>query len=326
MTRSQRSSYAVLFVVLMLLSAGCGGVAGRTTRSGVVTTPVTLEVAPWVDQPVGSSQFLALLPKPLPPTPPQTGAPRCLPSNLSASSRALGISMDDGVVIGLRNTGRAACLLRGTPRVVAVEPGRPDVVATADPMPSYGEVADTPPDGISELQVDVPAACSTDGGGSNRGFPIYQTLIIEMPGGGTKVVRGLLLTFQCGISNTPFWSAQPPPTYPPEPLVYLAVHLQLLPVTVHAGSTLDYQVDLVNPGARSVPLSPCPVYEEWSTIPTKFASRLNCSTIHAIAARGEVRYQMEMAIPVGAASGPAKIWWSLFGVGTYIARATFQVG
>jgi hypothetical protein len=52
-------------------------------------------------------------------------------------------TQDDGVVVAIRNTGPAACLLTGTLRVVASAPGRATVVATSEPMPSYGEITDT---------------------------------------------------------------------------------------------------------------------------------------------------------------------------------------
>ncbi|HXY45718.1 MAG TPA: hypothetical protein VEH29_16145 [Acidimicrobiales bacterium] len=234
------------------------------------------------------------------------------------------MSQNDGVVVRLRNTGRTACLLRGTPRVVASAPGQATVFATTAPMWPLGEIANTAPGGIVAVIINVPVACPADPGGGNIGLPVYHRLRISIPGGGNKKIGSLHLMFQCGMSTTPFFTPKPQPTYPPDPLVALIPHLQL-PASVRAGTTLLYQVELVNPESRPVALSPCPVYLEWSDFPTKLAYRLNCRNTHPIAAHGQVRYQMEIAIPVSAPLGPAQVWWSLFGPSTHIGRGQVQV-
>ncbi len=187
-----------------------------------------------------------------------------------------------------------------------------------------GEVANTAPGATVAVNVEVPVACQADPGGGNQGLPQYHTLLISIPGGGNKQIGGLHLTFQCGMSTTPFFTPKPQPVYRPDPLDALVPHVQL-PASVKAGDTLIYEVELVNPGNHSVALSPCPVYLEWSGIPTKFEYRLNCRSVHAIPAHGRVRYQMEMAIPGSAALASVQVLWQLFGPSCPIGRGQVQV-
>jgi hypothetical protein len=200
--------------------------------------------------------------------------------------------------------------MRGTPTVMAEAPGHAAVVATKARIPSFGEVADTAPGQEVTFFVDVPEICPADTGGFENGLARYHSLDIVLPGGGRKVLKGLSLTFQCGMSTTPFFTSKPAPSSPPDLLAHLVPRL-LLPETVRAGSTLVYQVELSNPTNKVVPLSPCPGYLEHSSIPTKLEYGLNCLTVRSIPARGEVRYEMDMAIPASAPPGAATVFWSL---------------
>jgi hypothetical protein len=225
------------------------------------------------------------------------------------------VSGDDGAFIALRNTGSAACTLSGTPRVVASAAGHVTVVAGREPMPPDDEIADTAPGGTVVVRVDVPTYCKANPTGAiGRAMP-YHSLVIPIPGGGAKKVGGLRLSFPCGMSTTPFYTPKPGPTYPPDLLASLVPRLRL-PATVRRGTTLDYEVDLYNPGDRPVALSPCPAYLEHSDVPTKLLYRLDCRSVHSVPAHGEVRYAMEMAIPADAPVGPMGMWWTFFGPST----------
>ena len=149
-------------------------------------------------------------------------------------------------------------------------------------------------------------------------------LAISILGGITKKVGGLSLSFPCGMSATPLFVGKPQPTYPANPLVGLVPYLRL-PATIKAGSTLHFEVDLSNPGDRPVVLSPCPVYLEHSDIPTKLLYRLDCRTVRSIPAHGQVRYEMEMAIPDAAPLGPAEVFWGLVGASTTTAQGQVLV-
>ena len=236
----------------------------------------------------------------------------------------IGAMQDDGMVIWFRNTGPAACTPTGTPRVVAASPGQPTVIATAGRMPSYGERSDVAAGGTVFEQVDVPEFCPADPGRSDRGDAVYHSLAISILGGITKKVGGLSLSFPGGMSATPLFVGKPQPTYPANPLVGLVPYLRL-PATIKAGSTLHFEVDLSNPGDRPVVLSPCPVYLEHSDIPTKLLYRLDCRTVRSIPAHGQVRYEMEMAIPDAAPLGPAEVFWGLVGASTTTAQGQVLV-
>jgi hypothetical protein len=299
---------------------------GNTTVGGpTTTTAVTGEVVPWVDEPASSSLLSSLLPRALPPTPPRTGAPPCTVRELLA---AIGgpteVSGDEGVVIVLRNNGSAACLLTGTPRVVASAPGHVAVMAALERMPPNGESADTAPGGTVVVRVDVPTYCKANPLGAISRVTPYHSLAISIPGGGAKKVGGLRLSFPCGMSTTPFFTPKPGPTYPADTLATLVPRLRL-PATVRPGTTLEYEVDLFNPGNRPVALSPCPVYLEHSNLPTKLLFRLDCRSVHLVPAHSQVRYEMEMAIPADAPGGPMGLWWTFFGPSTRTAHGQVLV-
>jgi hypothetical protein len=269
-------------------------------------------VVPWLDEPATLSMLASLQPRPLPLPRPQTGAPPCVDSNLSVVTiRPVSATQDDGVIIGLRNTSHAACMLSGRPGVVAAEPGEPTVVAEAEAVSPYGEKADTPAGGIVFVQVDVPSSgCPADPTGSDRGYPVYHSLIITLPGGVMRQVSAFSFRFPCGMSATPFFMPTPQQSYPVNRVAALVPQLRL-PAAVKAGTTLHFEVDLSNPGNRSVALSPCPVYIEASGPAIKLEYRLNCRSVRTIAGHARVRYAMEMAIPRSAQAGEARIYWGL---------------
>ncbi len=253
----------------------------------------------------------SLLVKPLPTKPPLANAPPCAASQLVvASVDPLQITQDVGFSVALRNTGRTACLLRGRPHVVASKPGKPTVTARPEGMAPDSEIANTDPGKLVSVWIDIPVICAADPGGGNQGLPGYNHLLISFPGGGSKLIAVRSVTMACGMGVTPFFTGKPPPVYPPDPLVHLVSRLRL-PAAVKPGTILRYQVELFNPGSRAVPLSPCPGYIEHSYIPTKLEYELNCRSVHAIPAHGEVTYDMEMAIPDSASAGSAEVFWGL---------------
>jgi hypothetical protein len=85
-------------------------------------------------------------------------------------------------------------------------------------------------------------------------------------------------------------SAKPP--YCPRPPPAAAGQRQ-------GGTTLVFQVDLVNPENRPVALSPCPVYVESSDIPTELEHRLNCLSVRSVpaTARCATRWRWQYGSP-----------------------------
>lgn len=280
---------------------------------------------PWINTSASSVLLNSLKPRSLPPVPPETSAAPCLARNLSVSSvHPVGATQNDGVMVTFRNAGSSSCLLRGTPQVDASEKGQRTVGAAREALPNYGEVANTAPGATVDVEVDVPATCRADPGGSNKGWATYHDLTVTFPSGSTKSISGVNLSFPCGMFTTPFFTVKPPLRYPPYYLGALAPHL-VLPESVRAGSTLTYEVDLVNLSKRSVALTPCPAYLEHSAAPTKFEYALNCRGVHAISAHGQVRYQMKMVIPLNSPHGRLEVWWELVGPSDRSGRGYVQL-
>jgi hypothetical protein len=309
-----RRLVAVLAILTGALGVGIGIAA--TTSSAV----------PWVDKPVTPALLMSLQPKPLPTTPPKTGAPPCTSSALEVEP-AVGLQwmQNDGVAIRFRNIGTAACLFRGTPFVVATSPGNPSVVATNLRLAATGgEIADTPVGGIVSVDVSALIMCPADPGGNEQGLPVYHGLVLTLPGGTERTVSGLNLSLPCGLAVTPFSMPKPSPTYPPYRLASLRPRIAL-PSTVKAGGTLVYEVTLRNPLSRPVSLSPCPAYIEHSSSDIKLEYQFNCSSVHAIAAHASVVYQMKMAVPDSTPTGAMTVYWSVIGPNTTESRATVDV-
>lgn len=284
------------FVLLPSIITACGN-AEATGRSE------DNQVVPWVAAPPPPY----VTPTPLPTAPPPTDAPPCRSAHLSLAY--VGENGAGGhvlIAIAFKNTGAAPCLLSGVPRVVAAAPGRATVVAGPGGMPPWGWVADIAPGASAAVQLDVPDDCGSGGGHSVE----YPGVVVYLPAGGAKTVKVPGLALTCGMSASQLALPEPAPRYPPDILATLVPRLRL-PAYVRAGTMMGYEVDLFNPRDRPVALSPCPSYLEWSSIPTKQPHLLNCQHVRSIPARGEVRYQMEMAVPADAPSGPTEVFWAL---------------
>ena len=307
-----------LVAVLAILTGALGvGIGSANAKPMVV---------PWADRPVSSALLASLQPKLLPATPPKTDAPPCKSSALELEP-AVGLqwTQNGGVAIRFRNTGAAPCLLRGRPSVVAAFPGHPFVAATALGIAATrGDVADTPVGGTVSVDVSAPITCASDPGGNEQGLPVYPSLILVLPGGGERIVRGLHLSLPCGLAVTPFSMPIPSPTYAPYWLASLRPTIGL-PSAVKAGGTLVYEVTLHNPLSRPVALSPCPAYIEHTSSDIKLEYQFNCSSVHAIAAHASVHFQMKMAIPDATPSGAMTVFWSVIGPNTIETRGTVDV-
>jgi hypothetical protein len=301
-------------------------VLASTLGLGAATAYAKNLVVPWVNNRATPALIGSLLPKPLPAPAPKTDAPPCTSSQLALQPvTGLQWSQNSGVAVRLRNTGSSACLLRGTPKVAASSPGHPNVVATPLGLAATdGEVANTPAGGLVSADVSVPVACASNPGGSNQGLPTYRRLVITLPGGGTRTISGLNLTFPCGMAVTPFNMPKPSPTYARYWIQYLKPRVAL-PASVKAGGTLVYEITLTNPLSRPVALTPCPAYIEHSSSDIKLEYRLNCTFVHSIPAHSFSIYQMKMAIPDTTPSGPMTVFWSVIGPGTISSHATVDV-
>jgi Protein of unknown function (DUF4232) len=304
-----------LVVLALLIASSVWYVAGV-----VSTKPRSI---PWVNQPATSALVNSLMPKPLPIPKPKTNAPPCTAA-LALSVGILQWSQNGGVALVFRNSGSTTCLLRGTPRVVAVESGERNVVAAAAPLPTFAEVANTATGATVTVDVSAPIECATNPGGSNQNSPVYHRLVVTMPGGAIRTLRGLTLYFPCGMSVTPFLTQKPAVKYSVLSMAYLVPHVHL-PTSVRNGNTLTYNVELSNPLRRAVALSPCPAYIEHSSLGTKLEYQLNCTTVREIPAHQSVWYQMKMPVAASVHPGLVTVFWSLIVGPTPEARATVRV-
>lgn len=315
-----RRRAALGWVLLAGVLVGCGQPARLPAREAA--RPGGGQAVPWVDQPAGPPEAPS---RPSAPVPLHPSAPACAASALSiAALLPVQVTQDSGVAIEVRNAGRVPCVLTGTPTVSATTPGQARVLASAGAMPSASQAAYALPGGSVWLSVDAPLTCARDPGGAGRELPSYHRLVVSLPEGGRLEVGGVDLRFPCGMSTTPFYARVPPPPSVPDPLAELVPHLGLPPTTPDPG-TLHYEVTLSNPGSRAVELSPCPTYIEFSSLPTKFLYRLNCSRVRSIPGRGQVTYRMEMTLPALAGLGSIRVGWTLLGPGTRSAGGRVQL-
>ncbi len=317
--RTFRHSCLALLVGMTVAVSSCGATAAttaaRSTTSATATTKAGIgkdpkshsALVPWIDSP----SPVPPVSKPLPTTVPKTDAPPCSPNNLSLVDISVSQIMGaHGLIVQLRNVGLKACLLSGTPEVVAKGSGLPDIKAADRSMLSFGERSDTAPGKTVFLFVEATEACARPG----QNPTVYSILDISYPKGGELVLNEIKLPEYCGIAVSPFYSVKPSPQYPSPPTLHL-IPSMVLPASVNAGTTLTYEVDVSNPLEKTVDLSPCPIYMEYSSFRTSFLYHLNCSSVHSIPPYGTVRYQMKMAIPADAPIGKASIHWVFFGPG-----------
>ena len=296
----RRNTLVLLPMVLTMVLASCTTVPSQIKPDKVVKS----SLIPWIDAP----SSLPPTPAPIPAPPPQTDAPPCNSANLAYVSWFGAQTSGRGVIIRIRNTGHAACLMSGTPDAVAAGRDLPDLTAWKGATFIFGQVANTPAGKSVYLYVSAPAACAT----VDQTPKIYSTLFINYPMGGKLVIGNLRLPSYCGIGVSPFFMPKPGPQYPTPPTIGLIPTLKL-PATVKAGTTLVYEVDLYNPAHSTVRLAPCPVYMEYSSFSNGQLYHLNCSSVSSIPPGGKLRYQMKFFIPKSTPATEASIHWSFFG-------------
>lgn len=315
---------AVLAVVVVVMAVQRAS-THRTPPAPEQRTPAGL--VPWIG---------AVAPDPLsyrPHTAPTTGtsssASSPATSTLCAASaltpivgRGGGISQHWSVVVSVRNTGGRPCALPGPVKVVATQPGLPDVTATKSgvwgrPGPPARYLA---PHAEALLGVDSPGYCASypAGGATSRG-PVYHHVRLELPGGGSITVGvnpGVGL--RCGLEATDFWTREPAPADPSDPLEYLRVTLQP-PQSVRAGAEFSYVVSLLNPSGQAIRLTPCPGYLQFarsaasSSVYVKQSYALNCAPVANLRPAQTARFEMRMTLPAELPPGKLLIGWSLVG-------------
>jgi hypothetical protein len=285
-------------VALALLAAGCSSAHERRGTE------------PWVNRPLPTYRS---------PEPNlisySTTAPACRADQLRVGKRPNGVAAGSlGQEFVFENTGSKPCLLRGYPTISAVAPdGRRVVLHPRLGGGLAGQLspADLAPGG----RVFLDLGTSDCGCTCTRPHPTrYRDLVFRLPQGGSVQGGRLTLIEDCYLMMSVFGLPErvAEPHAKPGTAGTLRARARI-PRTVKAGTILRYSVELVNPTARTVTLSPCPGYTESVYTPSGQAHRsfrLNCDSVHAIQPHRRVRYAMQLAIP-RRASGYAKFGWSL---------------
>lgn len=273
-------------------------------------------VVAWVDQP-------ATPPAPPPlqgaPAPPPPAYPACTASQLQGSSAPGGAATGNLLsVVVLTNVGPSPCSLSGYPAsLVGVHAdGTRQVFSPLHGTAfdaSFAWPANLRPGDSGRLGIVTWDGCSAAQAPGAFSDPAtsYTAELVGVPGGGS-VHATAPFNAVCGVGVTTFGVPQPQPestgSYPG-----LGAKANVA-ATVVAGTTLSYTVTLTNSSAKTVSLNPCPVYTEgiYGRSAHLHSYRLNCSTVHSIAAGDSVTYAMRIPVPAGY-QGVAKFGWSIPG-------------
>lgn len=214
-------------------------------------------------------------------------------------------------IYGFRNLGSEPCILRGVPHAVATEPGKRAVVATNGGIFGHWLVPETmAPGGVTDLNLETQGDCDArHAGPGNWPTSIYHTVMVSIPDGGDVALHGAF-DVECGLYVDEFGVQPPDPVYPTPSLAGADIRLEL-PSSVKAGEQLRYVVDIANPTGADMVLDPCPSYVQGLGVVGKTPLRLNCDTVHDVAAGQTIRFAMEIPVPSDAPTGPVPVWWQV---------------
>jgi len=313
MTRGLRvTMLAVAAVVLALATAGCGSraapAAAAVTPSPSISPVSERGAVPWVDR-----AGRIFLPSPLPTRPLAANAPPCTAAQVRVfPDGGNGGGGHSYQTFAFRNVSRATCLLRGYPPVVASEPGKAPVAAANGGFFVGRELSgNMPPGGVTTLSIETERDCPARYANPNQ-YPhlIYHTVTIGIPGGSHVVIRAMFDVL-CGLYTGQFAVAQPPQRYTQSPVADARVTLEM-PSGAIAGTTLDYVVDLTNPTATSMVLSPCPGYDQGLGAAGRVTIlALNCPAQRLIPAHRTVRFAMRLDVSGDTPTGPDTVYWEI---------------
>jgi hypothetical protein len=216
------------------------------------------------------------------------------------------------------NISRTPCTLSGGPRALIGVTRAGGHVVVMGPGTGAGrhldEVANLLPGAVGYADVIGPrySKCISD--------PTYASLEVELADHTVVAIATPKpwerLTVGCHYDLTAFGTPHhylPEPTYPTDPLVATTT----MPQQVVAGTTIDYTVTLSNPTAKTVPLSPCPSYEEAVNVfgvhdtidGHDLTYQLNCAGNTTVAPGEALTFAMRIPAPAG--PGFAKWGWDI---------------
>jgi hypothetical protein len=263
-------------------------------------------IVAWVDRPAP-----AYTPPPeVSPYP--TTAPRCLATQLRATSGPSGAGLGNQLEgITLTNVG-PTCLLDGRPVVTGLNAAGQRVTLSPRPNTYFGPLlpADIPQGAHGYVYFGTASACADQLTSTE-----YRALAFDLPSGGRLSTQLTLIVGSCFLTMDnmglpPVYSTKPSP--PPGSIGTLNARA-VLPAAVRAGETLRYTVVLYNPTDTAVSLSNCPSYTETLGYPNNrsLSYMLNCDQLTVIPPGANVVYAMEFAITADAVMGQTKFSWHL---------------
>ena len=313
-SRPQRSFKRDLFLAAITATflVGLGVVFGTFRHLAQPANGSTMTVS-WVDRPISTYEPPASTPLPYP-----TSASPCKASQLRAGPGLPNGGAGHAVLqVGFDNVGTVSCLLGGRPKVTGVVPSG---IRVALPIKSGSTFigpllpADIAPGARGYLNLGNVSTCDSPATSMS-----YRNLSFEMPGGGVLNTDTVFNAGPCGIvMDNLGLPPRPAPMPTPGPLAGLDVRLSL-PDSVQAGSVLRYVVIVTNRTGNAVQLSPCPGYtEQLASFPpegdmrvTQASYALNCDAVTTIGAHTQVRYSMELQIPLDVSPGRGRLSWTL---------------
>ncbi|MCW2571659.1 MAG: hypothetical protein JWO88_1717 [Frankiales bacterium] len=316
---ARRLAPLVAAAAVVAIVAGVGALVAQLRTDDHVVPAGESQVVPWADLPAVQEAP----PSPLPGPSPDASIPACRASELSARYGAIeGATGSTLQWIVLTDVGAGPCRLGGhLERLTALQGSVRREISLAQ-LPELGGLvpAVLDPHGLAgELMFTWYGRC--DEQGMPRQTP-YSDLVLTLLGGdvpigtdmaGSGIPAGLdlgCLPTGSPISVSPLGSAPPEPRYAHDPRTDLTVTIES-PASIAAGSVLHYSVRLTNSTSTPIPLDPCPSFLQ-TLGSAKTSNQLNCPAAHAVPARGDETFAMELPVPTSAKPGAAQFTW-IFG-------------
>src|SRR5712691_1319972 len=299
---ASRTPWLLVLLLVLAGSSGCGATAtkARAVLAGVV---------PWVNRPLR----LYVIPEPKLIRYP-TSAPPCRAGQLRVSQGRTGVGLGNQLEeLVFTNVAASPCLLRGYPAISAETSTGSRRLRPQRGGTYFGQLvpADLPPGGHVFLDLATSTGCE----GGREPAVRYHHLLFTLPHGGSLRAEQVSISEDCGLSMSDFGLPRrySQPRAAPGTAGTLRARLWL-PASVRVGTIFRYTVTLSNPTKTTVVLHPCPGYSEGlyaSGLVVRRSFTLNCQSVHAIPAHGQVRYAMRLTVPRRAAPAIAKIGWNV---------------
>lgn len=266
------------------------------------------EVVPWLDEPAPQPTYLARIAPPAPTTSCTATAITGTGPNHGAwrESGPTASGFDRATVLVGNNDQR--CTIAGSGVLTGVDPRTgermPLAMRSGTSIDGGAKVYPATMDPGSPARIDIETSTSC----RKPATPQYQDVRLEALGAVFEL-PWFQATPGCEI-RLGDWYVLPKLDYYPLTVTMTA------PPTVRRGTTLEYEVILLDSNGIGVRLEPCPVFEQTlAGVGTARWHRLNC-VVRTLPKHQPVRYAMRLSVPADAPLGPTKLeWWLVLGTG-----------